>query len=431
MDRIRMFYSNVDTKPRVLINHFVRYLGFFVEEITGDTMESDVESLLDIYIISDAFIEENSIRLDIKNEEKTILIWLDGWRTELAQDMFAIRYDESMEDADFLEEFCYYMTKILSTRIDFSRRLIGSVDDVEEVLDDFIGIYIDNNILQMSLFARCYYASDELFAVAFQAYKDFILGLGEIENKYLFGDLVRYMELLACYELDMICKRNSYSMKYKPDILHEESKALLRKYVENEELHILQADINLYLRRIWNKAGNEYADIRLRDCAYMYLKQGDILRKHVNDLETAISAYEEAVKRKADYYIAYYRMGKCYKKLRQYENAMQSYQQVYVILERRYQLHVLSPLEITYLFKAANKLVEISEIDLYSSRLAKQFAELAEKVKNEIIIGNYFKEVWNDVGAFSRYFPLVKNELRNRLKKPVGINIKKSGRIEI
>ena len=92
MDRIKLFYNIVDTKPRVLISHFVRYLGFYVEDIIANNRGSNVESLIDIYIISDAYVDKNSVELDIIDEKKTIMIYMDGWTIEGAQQIRSIQY---------------------------------------------------------------------------------------------------------------------------------------------------------------------------------------------------------------------------------------------------------------------------------------------------------------------------------------------------
>ncbi len=104
MDRIRMYYSNLDTKPRILISHFSRYLGLYVEDVAGNTKESDVESLADVYIVSDAYVEQTTPTLDIKNDDKTIIIYMDGWDSEMQEKIHYIRYD-GLSDQNFWNSF--------------------------------------------------------------------------------------------------------------------------------------------------------------------------------------------------------------------------------------------------------------------------------------------------------------------------------------
>lgn len=129
MDRIRMFYSNIDTKPRVLITHFVRFLGFYVDGITNkdNIVLSNVESMMDIYIISDAYVEERTISIDVEEEEKSILIYLDGWRAEDLKNAQFINY-EDQADRVFLKQFSRCMLRILSRRLDRNKKLINSTE---------------------------------------------------------------------------------------------------------------------------------------------------------------------------------------------------------------------------------------------------------------------------------------------------------------
>ena len=57
MEVIRLFCSSMDVKPRVLLNHILRYMGFYTEEITETTIPSSMNSLADIFIVSDYYME--------------------------------------------------------------------------------------------------------------------------------------------------------------------------------------------------------------------------------------------------------------------------------------------------------------------------------------------------------------------------------------
>lgn len=415
MDRIRMFYSNLDTKPRILISHFSRYLGFYVEDIAGNTKESDVESLLDIYIVSDEYVKQTGRSLDIKNEEKTIVIYMDGWDSKEQKKVHYIRYDDEVKDDEFLRELWDCMFGILFVRRDIARRLIGCSESVKEMLPKFICLYVENNILQMSIYTRCSSAHRDMFRMALYKYVNFIERIEELHNPASENDLIKYMRLLAFYEIDIICKVNAYQTYRPPAAIQEECEALLRKYGDNEELHIIQADISLHLNGVWNKAGNEFSDVRLTECAYAYLRKGNILRNYVRDRDAALYAYERAVEKKEDYFIAWFQMGECAKEQAKYRNAVFSYGKVIEILRGRHYRHMLSPLEIEYLFKAVMEIAQICELEFKDLGAAKRCAKLAQVIRKESSSENYFRTVWGSGNAVRRFFPLIEQRLNAEL----------------
>lgn len=414
MDRIRMFYSNLDTKPRVLISLFLRYLGFYVEDIAGNTKDSDVESLVDIYIVSDEYVKQTTQSLNIKSEDKTILIYMDGWGAEEQKKIHSIQYDEQ-SDEEFLIQLWNCMSDILFARMDINRRLIGSSPSVRETVPEFIRLFVGNNILQMALFARCSLAHRDIFKVALYKYANFIERLEKLQSPDFENDLLKYMHLLALYEVDMICKVNSYRAYRPPMSVQEECEVLLRKYGDNEELHIIQADISLNLNGVWNKAGNEFSDIRLTECAYAYLRRGNIQRNYVRDRDAALYEYENAVKRKEDYFIAWFQMGECLKEQMKYRRAVMAYAKVVEILRGRHYRHVLSPMEIGYLFKAVLEIAQICKLEFKDGEGIGRYVRLAQLIRKEASSNRYFRVVWDDANALKRFFPLIEKRVNEEL----------------
>lgn len=426
MDRIKMYYSNVDTKPLALLRHFVRYLGFYVEDVCDKNANvSNVESLADIYIISDAFVEDYSTQFDLDDAEqvKTIIIYMDGWKCEELQQVCSIVYSPDMDDGDFLREFCRHLLNLLSGRADLSRRLIGSVTNLDVSLNTFIELYTGYHILQMATFRRYFNARHDLFYYACQNYVDFIDEIQRIECR---GDLLDYMFLFACYELDMICKVNSYALYREPATLQGECERLLMEYRNNEQLHILLADIDLRLNGVWKKAGNEYADIRLTDCAYAYLCQGNILQKYVRERKAAMEAYKNALNRKGDYYIAHFKLGECYREQREYIKAVNEYRKVLEILAPRHEKHVLSPVAIMYCYKAAVQLADMFKTVFNFLESSEYYSYYAEEIYEEIKYDKYFRCIWSDAKTCETYFPLIYSELKNQLAEYAPVQTKES-----
>lgn len=415
MDRIKLFYSNVDTKPRIIIHNFARYLGIYVEDIVKNTGESDEQSLFDIYIVSDAYVGENSDELDIKDENKTILIYMDGWGPQQLKEIRHIFYDE-LSDLNFLRELSFHINGIISESKNLSGRLICDTDNLGYLLDRLVKLYIDNNILQVTSFASCFYAESDLLKVACKKYVRFVSQIENLSESGLSGDLIKYIYIRSKYEADLICKINSCPLYYDPKLLEQECVELLIKYTDNEILHILQADINYILNGVWNKAGYQYLDVRLEKCAYAYFRQGEILQRYAKDKDGALWMYHMAVQKKADYYIAWFKMGECYEWKLKFRDAVNAYEQVCIILMDRYYEHVLAPLEILYLYGAVIKIAEINELNIKNYRLADDYWKLSMEIPDEIDEDRYFRLVCGENSEYEKYFPLVQASLAKKIK---------------
>ena len=416
MDRIRILYCRSDAKPRIQISQFMRYLGFYIEDIAENTGKNNKNSLMDIYVISDAYVEANSVDLDIENESRAILIYMDGWQSDQLQDIRSIQYDE-LNDDGFLKQLLRHMISILSDHSELDGRLIGSVDDPVSLLDSLIDIYVKNEVLQVTLFARCFYARRDFCKIAQSKYFKFIRNLKQIEEKDGASDLIKYIYIRARYEFDFICLVNSFSLYYNPRVLEEECGELLQKYTDNETLRILHADINYLLNDAWNKAGYEYSDSHLADCAYAYFRKGQILERYVGDLNKALEAYHAAAQRKKDYPDVWLCIGNCYDQQMKYMDALSAYERVLSILWGSYQRHVLAPLEILYLFYATRKMAEISALRFKNYRVADDYIELADNIREEAEGIDYFRLMWSDSEAFKKYYPLIKEELDDKLEE--------------
>lgn len=416
MDRIRIFYCRSDAKPRIQISQFIRYLGFYIEDITENTGENNKDSLMDIYVISDAYVEANSVDLDIENESRAILIYMDGWQSDQLQNIRSIQYDE-LNDYDFLKQLSRHMISILSDHSELDGRLFGSVDDPLSLLNSLIDIYVKNEVLQVTLFARCFYARRDFCKIAQNKYFKFIQELKEIEEKNGTSDLVQYIYIRARYEFDFICRVNSFSLYYNPRVLVEECRGLLQKYADNETLRILHADIDYLLDDAWNKAGYEYSDSHLVDCAYAYFRKGQILERYVGDLNKALEAYHAAVQRKKDYPDVWLCIGDCYDQQMKYMDALSAYERVRSILWGSYQRHVLAPLEILYLFYATRKMAEISALRFKNYHVADDYIEWADSIRKEADRNDYFRLMWANPKAYAVYYPLIKKELDVKLEE--------------
>ena len=76
MDFVRMYYNSIEVMPKILISHFLRYMGFYIEEIADGTQPSNKVSSLDVYILSKEYEKQNQGCITISDIEKSIIIWI-------------------------------------------------------------------------------------------------------------------------------------------------------------------------------------------------------------------------------------------------------------------------------------------------------------------------------------------------------------------
>lgn len=342
MDLIRIYQNSLDIKPKVMLGHFLRYLGFCTEEVSEWNRTSGVESLIDIYVISDKYMENRETGLDIKNEEKTILILMDGWgaKTSSAHKVF---YDTKMKDIMFLHSLIDEMAIIFEQRRGDDKRLIYSVADIKGTITTIANVYTNRKILPSVLYTRCFYRNMSLYRFALDNYKKF---LNDMENAtYKDSDLMKYVRTYAMFELNSISKMNLEGYYYSLKDMLQTSSELCEKYPKNEQVHFLQADMYLELDDFWAGAANEYAESCVSHCAYAHYKRGRILRKYLEDNRSALAVLKKAIYQKGDYFAAWYQVAICYEELGMYEEAVNALKKICHILDEKYKKHLLAPID--------------------------------------------------------------------------------------
>lgn len=178
--------------------------------------------------------------------------------------------------------------------------------------------------------------------------------------------------------------------------LAHQSYKLVEKYRENEQILILQADIDLELDDFWSEAGNEFADAYLVECAYAHYKRGRIIRKYTNRYDLAINYEKWAIRYKKNYFSAWYQIAVCYESQGNYEEAVKAFEQICLILDKKFKDHLLSPIEIEYLYKAVVGVARIEQDGLGNIYRAEAYRNLAKEVIKEVKNTNYLKQVWPD-----------------------------------
>ena len=139
MEVIRLFCSSMDVKPRVLLNHILRYMGFYTEEIT----------------------------------ETTILICKDGWEI-VSPKLHHIIYDVGRTDRALMTALVSLLAQILDRQNLPEGLLCRSAEDYRSALD------IQRWAIEHK---KDYFAAWYQIALCLEAqrqYKDAVLALEEV-----------------------------------------------------------------------------------------------------------------------------------------------------------------------------------------------------------------------------------------------------------
>lgn len=413
MELVRLYYNSMDVKPKVLIRHFLRYLGLYVEEVTDDSKQSAVSSVADIYYICSAG-EYESYAADCWDFSKAVFIFRDG-ALPVQESEISIVYKENEKDVDFLKEFLMKLSVVFRQQNTETGRLVRYTAKLEEILKSIAVLYVNNNIMQSVLYTKCFYKQEELYRRALKHYTAFLGQLNQLQVEDDNEDMMKYIISYSKFEVNLICKNNSYEFLYPVEDLLEVCQELAKKYSSNEQIHILTADIKLELEERWLEASDEYASAQLAHCAYAYYKWGRIVRKYLKDYESALPILKKAVEIKPDYFAAWYQIGMCLEKKSDYFGALKAFQKIGGILERKYKNHLLAPVELEYLFKSLMKMAQIYKTELDNYVTAYAYSDLAESVKVEAGNTTYLSHVWGEALKDPDILKIIQDKIEQKL----------------
>lgn len=393
MDVVKLFYSEMDIQPVVLLHHFLRYLGFYVEE--NPTDQEDMTSLADIHVISDEYLQAGDSDLEIPEEETTIFVLKDGWNVE--SEVIKIIYYNSDVQGIFLEQLVQHLCDILEDAGDGTSTLIQGNINWRAWVRHIAGAYQENGLLEASLFSRSFFKKNYLFIRARDRFQAFLDDLDDGRDNLSDSGLYKYASLYAKYELDMTCNKNYLEYLFPPEELLEECEDLLIMYGQNRELHLLRADIVYELQDKPWKADDLYADECLGKCAYAYYKRGKILRTFFQEYDNAEQSLRFAISKKPDYYDAKYQLAECCERQSKYKQAIDMFADIYRGLEQKYKRHLLAPMELEYMYKALMKIASIYKNRLIDYDAAHMYDDFAQMVREEHAFDGYVEEVLEQV----------------------------------
>ena len=412
MDVVRLFLNNDDIEPSAVLVHFLRFLGFYVEQNESSRSYVGDESVLDIYIVSNDFFTLHKDTLNNVNLEKTILILKDEWYSE--DDMIkSLHWDENDTNEMFLTEF----VQLIYEQIEESGKaqLLKSDVNWKENAINVVREYTRHKLLESSLVTRCFYKQNEFYNWGINNYIQFI----ENFSNSNMSDYTRYVLLLAKYEADLISKKNSYKYYFNPDILLEECNELLNRYNENEELHLLRADILFELQGNWWEGCDGYGDEEVSHCAYSFLKRGKIVRKYYGEYENINYLFNKSVEIFPEYYQVWYQLGDFYEANGDVSEAIKAFKRVYKILENKFKRQILAPVEWEYIYKAIMRIAIIYKLRIGDYTTAYGYNDIANKIRDEHAIDYYIERMLGDGLNISN----IRDKIYEAIKEHVDIKL--------
>lgn len=423
MDLIRLYYSSITIMPKLLLCHFLRYLGFYIEEIYNNKVTAtQAVSVADVFIIGDGYTHDfgNQVNIGSENIGKSVIICTNGWKVSHLDDVKTILYYENDEQQlQFLVDFIDNLHPIIKQTISRSR-LIRSLKKWKKNAHEIARLYCKYEIMPISQYSRCFYKEKELFDIALRRYEDYIHGLQELQSAIdRDTDLLQYSILYAKYELDSACKQNNYEYKYDTQDLLLQCNDLLELYGSNEALLFLKADILFELKGRWIQAFDLYQNRGISHCAYGYYKSGKIYRRYIKDYQVAIALLEKAVEVKPDYYAAWYQLALSHEEKGAYQDVVRECKEILNILSRRFWNHLLSPLELEYYYKVCNKIALISRYYLEDTITAIKYKTHVKNVVREIDFNNFMAVVWPSKSKDKNFVNKIKKVMHFYMDAPV------------
>lgn len=395
MDLIRLYSNSIDINPNALLKHFLRFLGFYVDEKLEDDDKDEIDSVADIYIISSAFVDKCSSFLENIDKNKTILILKDGYHSD--DDVKQLLYND---ESEFIQTFLMNLTEEIADIIHKNKRrkalLLQKSDDWKRSAQFVAKQYAQNKLLKASLFTRCFYEHNKFYKWGINRYQRFIEKVREYAyvNDRLYSDYLSYVLLYSKYEANLISKKNSYKYQYDTEELLGQCNKLLQKYNENEELHLLRADIIFELNDNWMDGCDLYADKEVSHCSYAYFKSGKIFKNYYKDYGNAIILLKHALSKNLHYFQAWYQLGDCYEHQGLYSKSIESFENVRKVLNTKLKKKLLAPIEMEYIYKAIMKIAVIYKVRLGDYQSAYAYSELASEIREKSVITNYVDIEW-------------------------------------
>ncbi len=226
-------------------------------------------------------------------------------------------------------------------------------------------------------------------------YSDCVMTLlGALQNKQIEwgnqrNEHLQYAAMNAVYELNWFCDRNDMPLVCLPETVIEHCESMQLGFSDylGDSVRMLEAMVYNDLLDNSNKAYEFYVSSCRSDTtynAYVFLRKGLYWQNFTKQYDQAIKYYLKSVKIFPEYYRAWFKLGLCYQKMKQYKEALYAYGNVKQILLRRLNEKQIRPLEIEHLLRSQMYTLAIWQEFYHNNINALEAGRMAERAAEAI-----------------------------------------------
>lgn len=100
---------------------------------------------------------------------------------------------------------------------------------------------------------------------------------------------------------------------------------------------------------------------------------------------------------KSDYFAALYQLALYFVIHGEFQKSIDAFEKICVVLDKKYQKHLSSPIELEYLYKSVLSIVRISKSYLGNYAIANAYEVVGSRLFEEACSVQYLKLFWSDV----------------------------------
>lgn len=406
MQIIRLYCHNLDLKPKILLKNFLKYLGFWVEDMSETTLQSRYVSFLDIYIIGELYMQMTDGYIN-PEQNKSIVILKDGYSL-CGNNLDSIFYEETMDDSIFLMELISHFGHFTFYNLPFPfYSILYNLDFLKE----FINSYVGNQILFLTIYEN--YIPFEIGSFYYNRFCSFIEKFKMKEEE---KDFLNYLKLESNYRRAKYYQINNHFHAWNSKEVTALLDELTLCYQNQPVLSSLIADIHYYIENSWAKASNEYEINELGNFSYPNYMCAFILAKYVEDYRSALDVANWAIQANSNCIQAYSICASCYGIQGNYQKQKEANEQIISILNEKWYQHKLSPQELIYYYDSIKELSELYCThfgDLISSQ---DYENILPSIKKEADDLNYMKIIAPKMLEDTKTVSAICNSIRKRMK---------------
>ncbi len=365
MSLIKIVCNPMDIQPTTLICNFLRYLGLYCVISENDSLKK-INSICDIYIITDSFMENNRLEVTEEYYSQTIFICCDRYHIDKC--FPSVEY-LPYQNKEFLSHLIVPLSKIVYGK---------PSPECEKILE----AYCSNNLL----FTDCILSKINLLDkyCTKRNYETFINELllyPELDSSYV----IRQAILCAKYKFDCFvdkCNAPREHFFYSVFDLIDECDKLLKKFPNNLSLYFIKADIKYRFLKD-NFSVEEYSNRKIAFLPEACYKRAFFFCSIFEEYEYTKSACNAVIEKSPSYYKAWYELGCCLMKIEKYSDAIKSFLKIRDILKMKFDKNELCPDELIILHKSVIKITFILKCFLFKDS-AYAYFEFSETIKEKV-----------------------------------------------